>query len=72
MNGPRSIAVVGAAGCFPGATSVDVLWENIVANRTAARETPAERWRVPVTDVVELVRGSPGGPGRQPLGMPAR
>ncbi len=56
MNGPRSIAIVGAAGCFPGAPSIDALWESVVANRSAAREVTEERWCVPVVDVVASAR----------------
>jgi acyl transferase domain-containing protein/3-hydroxymyristoyl/3-hydroxydecanoyl-(acyl carrier protein) dehydratase len=52
MSGRRSIAIVGAAGCFPGASSIDELWDCVVAGRAAAREVTEGRWRVPVSDVV--------------------
>ncbi|HEX8189342.1 MAG TPA: type I polyketide synthase, partial [Pyrinomonadaceae bacterium] len=40
---PR-VAVVGMAGCFPGAPDVGRFWRNLRAGRATTRETPAERW----------------------------
>lgn len=53
MSGPRSIAIIGVAGRFPGAPDVDALWRNVVANRSAVRDATEERWRVPFADVVD-------------------
>ncbi len=53
MSGPRSIAIVGMAGRFPGAPDVATLWENVVANRSATREVASDRWPVPEADVVD-------------------
>jgi acyl transferase domain-containing protein len=38
------IAVVGMAGLFPGATDLDVFWQNIVDKIDSAREVPRDRW----------------------------
>lgn len=46
MKPSRAIAIVGIAGRFPGAPSVDALWELVSAGKTAAREIPASRWPV--------------------------
>ena len=38
------IAVVGMAGRFPGADSVEAFWENLLKGRDAIQEIPSERW----------------------------
>ncbi|HEY0840537.1 MAG TPA: beta-ketoacyl synthase N-terminal-like domain-containing protein, partial [Vulgatibacter sp.] len=43
---PRAIAVVGAAGRFPGAADLDALWRLVVDRGSAAREVPPDRWPV--------------------------
>lgn len=40
---PHSIAVVGMAGRFPGADSVDELWDLIVEGKTTVEPAPVER-----------------------------
>jgi acyl transferase domain-containing protein len=40
------IAVVGMAGLFPGATDLDVFWQNIIDKVDSAREVPRGRWIV--------------------------
>jgi len=40
------IAVVGMAGLFPGATDLDVFWQNIIDKIDSAREVPRGRWIV--------------------------
>ncbi|HEY3140622.1 MAG TPA: beta-ketoacyl synthase N-terminal-like domain-containing protein, partial [Acidimicrobiales bacterium] len=40
------IAIVGAAGLFPGAAGMDEFWANIVAGVDAISEVPAARWSV--------------------------
>ena len=46
MKSQRAIAIVGIAGRFPGAPSVDALWDLVRSGRNAAREVPASRWPV--------------------------
>lgn len=53
MSGQRAIAIVGAAGRFPGASSIDALWENVVARADASREIPPRRWPVARADVLD-------------------
>ncbi len=53
MNQGRAIAIVGLAGRFPGAPSVEALWEAVVARRSAAKEVPRERWPVDAAEVVD-------------------
>ncbi|MCT7356957.1 phosphopantetheine-binding protein, partial [Streptomyces sp. 15-116A] len=38
------IAVIGMAGRFPGAPTLDAYWENLLAGRCEIAEIPAERW----------------------------
>jgi len=57
MSSPRAIAIVGLAGRFPGAPSIDALWELVSAGKTAAREIPASRWPVPAKDIVSTKGG---------------
>uniref|UniRef100_UPI0015C563F8 SDR family NAD(P)-dependent oxidoreductase n=1 Tax=Streptomyces sp. JHA26 TaxID=1917143 RepID=UPI0015C563F8 len=38
------IAVIGMAGRFPGAPTLDAYWENLLAGRCEITEIPAERW----------------------------
>ncbi|WND33025.1 SDR family NAD(P)-dependent oxidoreductase [Streptomyces sp. BB1-1-1] len=38
------IAVVGLAGRYPGADSLDELWQNVLHGRSAARPVPSDRW----------------------------
>ncbi len=38
------IAIIGLAGRFPGAPSVDALWALLIEGRSAIRELPPERW----------------------------
>lgn len=45
----HSIAIVGMAGRFPGADSVDELWDLIMEGRTTVEPTPAERFNLPQT-----------------------
>ncbi|MGV3621521.1 MAG: beta-ketoacyl synthase N-terminal-like domain-containing protein [Archangium sp.] len=52
MKSQRAIAIVGIAGRFPGAPSVDALWELVRSGKTAAREVPASRWPVDPKSIV--------------------
>jgi acyl transferase domain-containing protein/3-hydroxymyristoyl/3-hydroxydecanoyl-(acyl carrier protein) dehydratase len=58
---PRSsgIAIVAAAGRFPGAPDLDALWALVAGRRSAVREVPADRWPVPRADVLSTARGVP-------------
>ncbi|KAI0862679.1 BcPKS19, polyketide synthase [Xylaria cubensis] len=46
---PHSIAIVGMAGRFPGADSVDEFWELILEGTTMVEPAPVERLRLPQT-----------------------
>ncbi len=39
-----AVAIIGIAGRYPGATSLDQFWENLVHGVDSVREIPAERW----------------------------
>ncbi|MGF1425383.1 beta-ketoacyl synthase N-terminal-like domain-containing protein [Kitasatospora sp. LaBMicrA B282] len=55
------IAVVGMSGRFPGAPTVEALWEVLLEGRDAVTEAPAERrW------MHELHQPQPGVPGSVP------
>ncbi|RII13441.1 Polyketide synthase PksL [Streptomyces sp. YIM 130001] len=41
---PRAVAIIGAAGRFPEADSLDELWTNLLAGRDSITEVPPERW----------------------------
>ncbi|KAI2620676.1 beta-ketoacyl synthase domain-containing protein [Hypomontagnella submonticulosa] len=45
----HSIAIVGMAGRFPGADSVDELWELLLEGKTMVRPAPIERLQLPQT-----------------------
>ncbi|KAI0191545.1 BcPKS19, polyketide synthase [Xylaria flabelliformis] len=45
----HSIAVVGMAGRFPGADSIDEFWELILEGKTMVEPAPVERLRLPQT-----------------------
>lgn len=45
----HSIAIVGMAGRFPGADSVDELWELLVEGKTTVEPAPVERFQLPQT-----------------------
>ncbi|WP_460443999.1 SDR family NAD(P)-dependent oxidoreductase, partial [Amycolatopsis cihanbeyliensis] len=53
-----AIAVVGMAGRFPGADSVDELWDLLAEGREAVDTVPADRW---------VSEAAPGAPGRAGL-----
>jgi PfaB family protein len=40
------IAVVGMGGLFPGASHLDIFWQNIINKVDAARDVPTNRWIV--------------------------
>ncbi|WP_375461264.1 SDR family NAD(P)-dependent oxidoreductase [uncultured Enterovirga sp.] len=40
----RDVAVVGRACRLPGASSVDALWDNLVAGRCSVTQVPPDRW----------------------------
>lgn len=41
---PPAVAIVGVAGRYPQAPSVDVLWRNLLAGEDCVREIPQDRW----------------------------
>ena len=46
MNTSASIAVVGMAGIFPGASNLDIFWHNIVNKLSAGIDAGEDRWSV--------------------------
>ena len=44
---PHSIAIVGMSGRFPGADSLDELWEILLSGRSMAERAPSDRLRLP-------------------------
>lgn len=46
---PHSIAIIGMAGRFPGAESVDELWDLILEGKTTVEPAPVERLGLPQT-----------------------
>ncbi|WP_435213362.1 SDR family NAD(P)-dependent oxidoreductase [Streptomyces sp. bgisy034] len=43
-SGEEPLAIVGISGRFPGADTLDALWEHLSAGRRAVTEVPGERW----------------------------
>ena len=54
-----AIAIVGIGGVFPGARDFEEFWANIVHGRSAARETPADRWALSMEDAFDARIGQP-------------
>ncbi|TGJ87742.1 hypothetical protein E0Z10_g1069 [Xylaria hypoxylon] len=52
----HSIAVVGMSGRFPGADSVDELWELILEGKTMVEPAPVERFQLPQTGSYEKAK----------------
>ena len=46
MNEKTPIAVVGMAGAFPGALTLERYWQNIVDRKDAVSEIPEDRWNI--------------------------
>ncbi|KAF5857101.1 hypothetical protein ETB97_006245 [Aspergillus alliaceus] len=46
---PNSIAIVGMSGRFPGADSLDELWELLLSGTSMAEPAPVERFQLPIT-----------------------
>ena len=44
---PHSIAIVGMSGRFPGADSLDKLWELLISGRSMVERAPSDRLRLP-------------------------
>ncbi|HEY0945242.1 MAG TPA: SDR family NAD(P)-dependent oxidoreductase, partial [Opitutaceae bacterium] len=66
MTADDDIAIIGLAGRFPGADSVDAFWENLRQGRDCITEVPAERWESrrwyqPIGDKVEKSYSKWGG-----------
>ncbi|WP_459622574.1 beta-ketoacyl synthase N-terminal-like domain-containing protein, partial [Burkholderia sp. 3C] len=40
----QPIAIVGLAGRYPGASSIDAFWQNLAAGRDGIGEVPVQRW----------------------------
>ncbi len=41
-----AVAIIGMAGRFPEANSVDAFWENLASGRNSVTEVPADRWSI--------------------------
>lgn len=59
MSSSPRIAIVGAAGVFAGAPTLDHLWRNICSGTDASCDIPQEHWSVPVCDIYDPVPGRP-------------
>ena len=46
MNPNAPIAVVGMAGLFPGASTLEIFWQNIISQVSAAVDAGEDRWSV--------------------------
>ncbi|KAJ5950631.1 uncharacterized protein N7479_009044 [Penicillium vulpinum] len=46
---PNSIAIVGVSGRFPGADSLDELWELLLSGKSIAEPAPVKRLQLPTT-----------------------
>ncbi len=44
------VAIVSAAGLFPGSHTLDEFWDNIVAGRNCSSEVPTGRWLMPASE----------------------
>ena len=55
MNPDNPIAVVGMAGLFPGADSLDIFWQNIINRVDATAEVHPDRWDVDPDSMVAPV-----------------
>jgi acyl transferase domain-containing protein/3-hydroxymyristoyl/3-hydroxydecanoyl-(acyl carrier protein) dehydratase len=56
---PEPIAIVGAGGIFPDASTPERFWENLAARRCAAKEVPAGRWPLAPRSVFDAAKGAP-------------
>ncbi|MCG6892178.1 MAG: SDR family NAD(P)-dependent oxidoreductase, partial [Desulfobacteraceae bacterium] len=43
-EGDTHVAVIGMAGCFPGAKDLNAFWRNLAEGRDCVTEAPKERW----------------------------
>ena len=57
-NSPGSIAIIGAAGRYPGAANLEQFWENLKSGNDAIREIPSDRWNI--NDYYDPDRSKPG------------
>ena len=55
MNPDNPIAVVGMAGLFPGADSLDIFWQNIINRVDASTEVDPDRWELDPDSMVAPV-----------------
>jgi hypothetical protein len=55
----EGIAIIGIAGRYPGADSLDAFWDNLCADRDLITDVPADRW-----NVADWHDPRPGMPGR--------
>jgi acyl transferase domain-containing protein len=58
INDTPSVAIVGIGGIFPDAPDLGRFWDNIRNGRSAAREVPAGRWRLPADSLFDPEPGA--------------
>lgn len=57
-SGDDPLVIVGIAGRYPGASSLEELWENLKLGRDCICEVPAERWdHAPIFDANPRAKG---------------
>ncbi|MFL0800592.1 MAG: SDR family NAD(P)-dependent oxidoreductase [Agarilytica sp.] len=57
-SGPQDIAIIGLAGRYPEAESVEEFWENLLNGRDCVTEVPKDRWDMSV--YFDPEKGKPG------------
>ncbi len=57
MNISQPIAIVGIGGIFPGTSSLQQFWKNILNRVSASRKVPEGRWPLEVDDVFSTIKG---------------
>jgi acyl transferase domain-containing protein/NAD(P)-dependent dehydrogenase (short-subunit alcohol dehydrogenase family)/acyl carrier protein len=55
----EAVAIIGAAGRFPGSKNLDIFWENLASGKDCISEIPAERW-----SMEEYFSDDPGDVGK--------
>jgi acyl transferase domain-containing protein/3-hydroxymyristoyl/3-hydroxydecanoyl-(acyl carrier protein) dehydratase len=56
-QGRPLVAIVSAAGLFPGSETLDEFWANVVAGRDCSSEAPTGRWIMPPDEAFDPVIG---------------
>ena len=56
-QGRPLVAIVSTAGLFPGSTTLDEFWANVIAGRDCSSEVPADRWAIPSSETFDSTVG---------------